>query len=236
MRWRERRAPDKPERRAPDEPGQTTPDKRTVDPATLRESEIRYRELVEHMHSGVVLYEATAGGEDFIIRDFNAAAAQIERIAPQAVIGRPVTQAFPGVAEFGLLDVMRRVWKTGKGEHHPIARYQDERLSSWRENYVYRLPSGLVVAVYDDVTERKQVEEELAKFRLLATEARDIMLFVAIGDGAIVDANAAAEAAYVLLARGAATPRYRRSGSGRRWTSHRRADGGRPHRRRPVRD
>ena len=107
-----------------------------------------------------------------------------------------MTEAFPGVAEFGLLDVLRRVWKTGRAEHHPISLYRDQRLASWRENYVYRLPSGEVVAVYDDVTEREQAEETLAKYRLLAAEARDVMLFIRAADGAIVEANTAAEAAY----------------------------------------
>jgi PAS domain S-box-containing protein/putative nucleotidyltransferase with HDIG domain len=164
--------------------------------AALREDETRYRELVDHLDSGVVVYEATSCGDDFVIRDFNRAAARIEQTTAQAVIGRLVTEAFPGVREFGLLAVLRRVYETGRAENHPIALYQDDHLSSWRENYVYRLPSGAVVAVYGDVTERKQAEEELSKYRLLAAEARDIMLIVRAADGAIVEANAAAEAAY----------------------------------------
>ena len=167
-----------------------------ADLTALREGEIRYRELVDHLQSGVVVYEATAGGEDFIIRDFNPAAARLEKTTPRAVIGRLVTEAFPGVADFGLLAVLRRVWRTGRAEHHPISLYRDQHLSSWRENYVYRLPSGLLVAVYDDVTERKLAEETLSKYRLLAAQARDIMLFLRAADGAIVEANAAAEAAY----------------------------------------
>jgi PAS domain S-box-containing protein/putative nucleotidyltransferase with HDIG domain len=47
-----------------------------------------------------------------------------------------------------------------------------------------------------DVTERRRAEDLLARYRLLATEARDIMLFVRAADGAIMEANAAAEAAY----------------------------------------
>ena len=47
-----------------------------------------------------------------------------------------------------------------------------------------------------DMTERRLAEDLLARYRLLATEARDIMLFVRAADGAIREANAAAEAAY----------------------------------------
>ena len=56
-----------------------------------------------------------------------------------------------------------RVWKTGMPECHPVSLYQDERISGWRENHVYKLPSGEIVAVYDDVTEQKQADQEKTK-------------------------------------------------------------------------
>jgi DNA repair exonuclease SbcCD ATPase subunit len=46
-------------------------------------------------------------------------------------------------------------------ERYPIAQYTDHRISGWRENYVYKLPSGEIVAVYSDETERMQAEEAL---------------------------------------------------------------------------
>ncbi len=39
--------------------------------------------------------------------------------------------------------------------------YQDDRIQGWRDNYIYQLPSGELVAIYDDVTERKQAEHAL---------------------------------------------------------------------------
>ncbi|EKD27422.1 MAG: PAS/PAC sensor hybrid histidine kinase [uncultured bacterium] len=48
--------------------------------------------------------------------------------------------------------------------------YEDERITGWRENNVYKLPSGEVVAVYDDLTLQKQAEHELKKhYNLLET-------------------------------------------------------------------
>ena len=46
-----------------------------------------------------------------------------------------------------------------------------------------------------DVTERKWAERELERYRLLAQHASDIVLFIRL-DGRIVEANAAAVAAY----------------------------------------
>ena len=126
-----------------------------------REKENQYLELVNNMSSGVVLYEAIRDGEDFIIKSFNAAAERIEQISEKDIKGRLVTEVFPGVIRFGLLDVFRRVWVTGQSESYPVSFYEDNRISGWRENFVYRLSDGHVVAVYDDITSEKQSEEQL---------------------------------------------------------------------------
>jgi PAS domain S-box-containing protein len=139
----------------------------------LRESESRYRELFENMGSGVAVYEVLNNGEDFIFKEYNAAAEELDKTPRGQVIGRSVVDVFPGVKEFGLLDVFRRVYRTGKSVRHPVTFYKDEKISGWRDNYVYKLPSGEVVAVYDDVTERKQTEEALRSehIMLARTEA-----------------------------------------------------------------
>lgn len=114
--------------------------------------------LMNHVTSGVAVYEAVNGGEDFLIVDFNRAAAKIEQVKRDQVIGRSVLEVFPGVREFGLLEVFRRVWETGQAEDHPVSVYKDERIAGWRRNYVCRLPNGHLMAVYDDVTQRKRSE------------------------------------------------------------------------------
>jgi PAS domain S-box-containing protein len=114
--------------------------------------------LMNHVASGVAIYRAVNDGEDFVFVEFNPAAAEIERISGENVIGRNVLEVFPGVREFGLLEVFRRVWRTGKPEHHPVSVYKDERITGWRQNYVCRLPNGEVMAIYDDVTEHKRSE------------------------------------------------------------------------------
>jgi PAS domain S-box-containing protein len=124
----------------------------------LEEYQAKFKVLFENVCSGVAIYEARNDGEDFVFVDFNPAAEQIEHIKKEELIGKSVTDVFPGVKEFGLFEVFRRVYKTGTPEHHPISVYKDERIAGWRENYVYRLPSGQVVAVYDDVSTRKRTE------------------------------------------------------------------------------
>jgi len=124
----------------------------------IEECQAKFEVLFDHVSSGVAIYEARNDGEDFVFVDFNPAAEQIEHIKREELIGKSVTEVFPGVRQFGLFDVFRRVYKTGTPEHHPVSIYKDERIAGWRENYVYRLPSGHVVAVYDDISSRKRTE------------------------------------------------------------------------------
>ena len=139
----------------------------------LQESEARYRELFDHMSSGVAVYEAVDDGNDFIFKDFNKSGQRIDNMGKEEFMGKRVTEVFPGVKDFGLFEVFVRVWKTGQPEHYPVTLYKDERVSGWRENYVYRLASGEIVAVYDDITERKQAEKELQLFRKAVDSSSD---------------------------------------------------------------
>ena len=118
----------------------------------LKLHEAKFKVLFDNVSSGVATYEARDDGEDFVFTDFNRAAEEIEQVKKEELIGRSVLEVFPGVKDFGLFEVFQRVWRTGVPEHHPVSIYRDRRIAGWRENYVYKLPSGEVVAVYDDVT------------------------------------------------------------------------------------
>jgi len=118
-----------------------------------------FREIFSNMGSGIAVYDAEDGGRDFTIKEMNRAGERIVRARRDQVMGRSVLDAFPGVRELGLLDVLQRVWKSGDPERHPVSEYRDDRLSLWVENYVFKLSSGEIVAVFDDITEQKQMEE-----------------------------------------------------------------------------
>lgn len=129
----------------------------------LKKSEDRFRELFNSMKSGVAVYKAVDDGKDFEFVDLNRGAEIIENIDKNELIGKRVTKVFPGIKEFGLLQVFRTVWNTGTPQSHPVSQYKDKQIESWRENFVYRLPSGEIVAIYDDVTEIKKAEKALVE-------------------------------------------------------------------------
>jgi PAS domain S-box-containing protein len=129
--------------------------------AAIKENEYKFRELFQNMGTCAVIYGAIEEGRDFIFKDINKAAEKVERLIKEEIIGKKVTEVFSGVKEFGIFEVFQRVWKTGKPEFFPIKQYTDLRISGWKENYVYKLASGEIVAVYTDITERKKAEDAL---------------------------------------------------------------------------
>ncbi|MEA3323997.1 MAG: PAS domain S-box protein [Euryarchaeota archaeon] len=128
----------------------------------LKATQLKYRQLFETMASGVAIFEAVDDGDDFIFRDFNQAGENIENVKREDILGRRVAEVFPGVKKFDLFKVFQRVWRTGKTEYfsEAICRYENDP-GTWRESWVYKLSSGEIVSVFNDITERKQAEQSL---------------------------------------------------------------------------
>ena len=99
----------------------------------LKTANERYKILFESIKSGVAVYESK-DGEVFHFVDFNTAAEQLEGTNKNAVLGRNVEDVFPGVTSCGLLNVFKRVWKTGKPERIPCMLYEDSVRRTWRDN------------------------------------------------------------------------------------------------------
>jgi len=178
---------------------------------SIIESEKVFRELFDNMSSGVAVYESIKDGKDFLIKDFNKAGEEISKLNHKEIIGKKIGEVFPGIKELGLFDVIQRVWNTEKSEHHPISQYKDERVTSWVENYVYKLPSGLIVVIFDDVSEQRESEDKLKqlnkelekrvleratelndsenKYRVLFEQAGDMIIVLDTENGEIIDFN-----------------------------------------------
>ena len=125
----------------------------------LEKSERSYKELFDNIHFGVVFYEPVDGGRDFVMTDVNREVERIERIGREQIVGKKVGDVFPGVREFGLLDVLKRVNEKGGHEVLPVSRYRDHRTDGWRKNYVYKVAKDRLVVVYSDETKAVQREK-----------------------------------------------------------------------------
>ena len=127
----------------------------------LETSESRYKELIENINYGVLVYQEYNNGEDFIINSVNRGVEKIENVKRDDIVGKKITEVFPGIKEFGLFEILQHVYHTGKSNFFPASFYKDKRIEGWRECYVFKLPGGEVVNIYEDLTERKLTEKKI---------------------------------------------------------------------------
>ena len=127
----------------------------------LRVSEQRYRSLFEHMLDGFaycrMLYEIGLP-RDFIYLEVNSAFERLTGL--KNVAGKQVSEVIPGVQETNpeLFEIYGRVALTGQPEKFETWL---PSLGSWFAVSVYSPRKEHFVAVFDNITARKQAEREL---------------------------------------------------------------------------
>ena len=121
----------------------------------VTKSESLFRGLFDNMTSGSAIYEVIndgSKGTDYIIRGFNNKSLEIEGKTLDQVMGKSLADLRPNIDDYGLISIFKEVWETGISKYFPVKIYQDEKFSNYYENYVFKIPSGEVVTIYNDVT------------------------------------------------------------------------------------
>ena len=138
----------------------------------LRLSEERYRSLFENMLEGYAYCKMVVeNGEfrDFVYLDVNPAFERLTGLA--GVVGKRVTDVIPGIRESDpeLFELYGRVAFSGRPERVEI---HVEAMKIWFSVSVYCAGEGLFVAVFDNVTERRKLEDQLRQSLQVANCAR----------------------------------------------------------------
>ncbi|MDO8489313.1 MAG: ATP-binding protein [Candidatus Omnitrophota bacterium] len=137
----------------------------------LIDSEARYRSLFENMQDGFAFCQMIFDGQkpvDFIYLSANDAFERLTGL--KNVVGKKVTDVIPGIRDTSadLFDIYGRVALTGVPEKFEI---YISALGRWFSVSAYSMQKGKFVAVFDNITERKNAEEKirwLAEFPELA--------------------------------------------------------------------
>jgi len=132
-------------------------------------SERRYRELFRNISSGVSVFSVMPSGDPYLV-DINESAVRMRCFRKEELVGKRLEEAFPCMLSNGILEAIREVHATGVSRCLPELQCRTPDGDAWRKYCLYALPGGEVVAVCDDMTdrrkdglERERLEAELAQ-------------------------------------------------------------------------
>jgi PAS domain S-box-containing protein len=141
----------------------------------LREREAQFRTLFYKMNCGGAIFKAVRGGMDFVVTDLNYAGETIEGDKKFNVVGKSIRDIYDCSAGKGLFKEMAIVWQTGKPRTLPPLQFDHGKSPQWREYYIYILPTGDIIAIYNDITDRIEAQNQiLASLRVKETLIKEV--------------------------------------------------------------
>lgn len=127
----------------------------------LKASDNLLREVINSVEKAIAVYEPVRNGDDFVFLEMNEFAEKITQYKVENVLGKTVSTLFPGEANIGLIEKLKETYLTGNSTQIPLMQYKDDRMTQWVEYYIFKLPSGKVVAMFEDTYLMRKAEEKI---------------------------------------------------------------------------
>jgi PAS domain S-box-containing protein len=130
----------------------------------LRESEEKFKNIIESSPMGVFIYRLEPDGR-LVFLDANPAADDILQVDCKQFIGKTIEEAFPPLAETEIPERYRQVCQNGKPWHRESVDYQDGRIDGAFEVYVFQTEPYKAAVFFNDITQRRKMELDIQKIQ-----------------------------------------------------------------------
>ncbi len=126
----------------------------------------KYRLLIENLPDGLayckMVRDNTGKPVDYIFLEINSFFEALTGFPRDHIIGKKLTEVRPGIEDlsFDWIGVFDRVTAIEPGQNIRFQQYLNQQ-DRWYEITVYSYQPGYFAVVFHDITERKQVEDEL---------------------------------------------------------------------------
>jgi PAS domain S-box-containing protein len=128
----------------------------------LRESEEKFRNIVESSPMGIHMYKFEPDGR-LIFTGANPAADAILGINNTQFFGKTIEEAFPLLVNTEVPGRFRRACVKGETWQAEQIDYEDKQIKGAFEVHAFQTAPGKMAAMFLDITHRKQTEEKLKK-------------------------------------------------------------------------
>ena len=165
----------------------------------LKESEEKYRSLFNNMSNGFALHKIVLNENnvpiDYTFIEINDAFENQTGLKKRNIIGKNVTKVLPGIDKdtTDWIGIYCKVALTQKSIH--FENYA-EPLNKWYSVNAYSPQKGYFATIFEDITERKQLEETLKsseeRLKIIFESAPDA-IYLSDFKGTFIDGNKAAE-------------------------------------------
>ena len=156
---------------------------------TLKESEARFRHVVESAPMGMHFYQLNPAGE-LIFTDANPVADQILGVDNRQFVGQTIEQAFPPLAGTHIPTRYKQIARDGGVLTDEQIRYRHGAIDGAFEIHAFQVAPNRMTVFFEDVTERKKQEDALRLAASVYQNSREGMM-IADQKGNIVDVNPA---------------------------------------------
>jgi PAS domain S-box-containing protein len=143
----------------------------------LHESENKTRSIIESLPIGIHMYRLESDSR-LVFIGANPAADKILGVDNSAFIGKTIEDAFPALRETEVPQRYREAAASGKMWYAEQIDYHKDAIQGAFEVYAFQTTPNTMVAAFEDITERKRVDEALRKseerFKRLVQNSNDI--------------------------------------------------------------